>query len=142
MTDLQPVRKEVVVDGAPDEAFELFTAGVGKWWPTATHSLFGEASRAQIEPRVGGRFYEIGPDGDEAVWGSVVAWDPPQRFATTWHVGREPSDAQTVEVSFADAGDGRTRVVLVHSGWTAADADMRSNYDTGWDAVLAKFTAG
>ena len=34
----EAIRKTVLVDFAPAEAFELFTTRVSSWWPTATHS--------------------------------------------------------------------------------------------------------
>ena len=30
-----------------------------------------------IEPKVNGRWYELGEDGE---WGKVLAWDPPRRL--------------------------------------------------------------
>ena len=33
-----PVRKSVHVAAPPDRAFEVFTAGIGRWWPK-THSI-------------------------------------------------------------------------------------------------------
>ena len=53
------VRKVVRVELPLERAFELFTAGVGSWWPTLTHSIH-EADVAELvwEAGVGGRLYE------------------------------------------------------------------------------------
>ena len=32
-----PVRQSVEVPLPPDDAFDLFTAGIGEWWPYKTH---------------------------------------------------------------------------------------------------------
>ena len=49
------VRKVVRVELPLERAFELFTAGVGSWWPTLTHSI-QDADVAELvwEARAGG----------------------------------------------------------------------------------------
>jgi uncharacterized protein YndB with AHSA1/START domain len=32
-----PVRKSVRVNAPPERAFEVFTAGIGRWWPKSHH---------------------------------------------------------------------------------------------------------
>ena len=39
---MEAIRKTVLVDFAPAEAFELFTTRVSSWWPTGTHSYAHE----------------------------------------------------------------------------------------------------
>lgn len=140
-TEIEPVRSETVVAAAPDAAFERFTAGIGGWWPRATHSVGGERCRDVVmEAREGGRLYEVDEDGAETEWGTVTAWSPPGRVAFTWHPGREPATAQEVEVSFEPHEDG-TRIVLVHSGWEALGergAEVRDDYEKGWRTVLGE----
>lgn len=89
---LAPLRKEVRVPQGIHEAFRLFTEEIGSWWPLASHSVGGERSRSvEVETRVGGRIVEVFTDDDgrdaTAVWGTVVAWDPPHRLRITWHPG-------------------------------------------------------
>lgn len=135
------IRKGVVVPLPVERAFELFTARIGEWWPLATHSIAGDgADGAFIEQRVGGRVYERSRTGDEALWATVTAWEPPRRFALDWKVNpRKPGTE--VEVRFSPEGDG-TRVELEHRGWErfgdAAETEQPS-YDSGWDHVLGRF---
>lgn len=28
-----PVRKSIFVEASPDHAFDVFTSGIGRWWP-------------------------------------------------------------------------------------------------------------
>lgn len=35
MSEYPPIRREVLVDAGPEAAFEIFTAGLGRWWPLA-----------------------------------------------------------------------------------------------------------
>jgi len=135
------LRKTIEVAAAPDRAFRLFTEGMAGWGPMRTHSV-GEdrAETVVFEPGVGGRIYERTLDGDQHVWGTVTAWEPPGRVVFTWHPGRGPDTEQDVEVRFEASGAG-TRVELVHTGWERLGdraAAVRENYDGGWDLVVGE----
>jgi uncharacterized protein YndB with AHSA1/START domain len=139
MSDLAPLVKSVMVPLAPSEAYRLFTDRIAEWWPLAGHSVSEERARTCVfNARVGGRIYEVRDDGVESEWGRVTAADPPHRVAFTWHPGRDPETAQSVEVHFVAEGDG-TRVTLEHRGWQRLGeraARDRAGYDTGWGFVL------
>ena len=54
------IRKTVLVDFAPAEAFELFTSRASSWWPVSTHSYGGyKVKEVVFEPQVGGSVYEV-----------------------------------------------------------------------------------
>jgi len=136
------VRKSVVVDCSPDQAFELFTERIHSWWPHETHSpAEGLPESTTFEPRVGGRIYNTA-GGKEFEWATVLAWEPPSRFVVDWHV--TPGAPSTeLEVRFVPEGD-RTRVELEHRGWEAYGddaADRHASYNDGWDTVLKPFVA-
>ncbi len=120
------------------------------WWPLDTHAVSVErqgtaAPGVIVEPRIGGAVIETRADGGTAVWGRVLAYDPPRRFAMTWHPGTDPDKSTRVEVAFDTRPGGGTRVTLTHSGWEvwATEApDKRQNYLGGWDFVfLQRFGA-
>lgn len=140
---IEPVRRTVVVPCDPARAFALFTGEIGRWWPTATHSVGGDdVVDVTIEPRLGGEIREHLRSGQRFSWGTVTAWDPPVELAMTWHPGYGADQATDVVVSFSPVEEG-TRVELVHSGWerlTDGPA-KRANYETGWIPVLADFAA-
>jgi uncharacterized protein YndB with AHSA1/START domain len=133
----EAIRKTVLVDFAPAEAFELFTTRVSSWWPTATHSYGGDnVKEVAFEPYVGGSLYEVTEEG-RAPWGRVTAWEPPHRLVMEWLIGN--TAGTEVEVRFSPEGPG-SRVELEHRGWEQlADASGRDNYSSGWDVVLAPF---
>ncbi len=138
---IAPVRKAVIVHRTVEDAFHVFTEQVAIWWPLDTYSV-GEHSSdtCEIEGRVGGRFYERLNDGTEVLWGEILQWNPPNHLAFTWHPGREPDSAQTVEVTFTSIDEG-TRVELTHSGWEKLGAralETRDSYDSGWEFVLGE----
>ena len=88
---IAPVHKTLVVECSPERAFEVFTRGLGTWWPLGTHSIGGERiTEVVFEEHVGGRIFERHSDGGEGEWGRVLAWDPPARFAMTWYPGGTP----------------------------------------------------
>ena len=133
-TTLETIRKTVVVDFAPEEAFRLFTAGIASWWPVASHSYGGDAvTDVVFEPRVGGRVYEVTAAGEQN-WASVRELDPPNGFVLEWLIG--DASGTEVEVRFTPEGPG-SRVELEHRGFGASDP--RERYAGGWDVVLAPF---
>jgi uncharacterized protein YndB with AHSA1/START domain len=130
-TATEAVRKTVLVDFAPAEAFDLFTAGIATWWPVKTHSYGGDAVRTVVfEPEIGGRVYEATEQGEQD-WARVQAFDPPNGFLLEWLIGE--ANGTEVEVTFAPEGPG-SRVVLEHRGFGASVS--RENYDAGWSVVL------
>lgn len=144
MTDAtapDPVVTEVTVPLDRDGAFRLFTAGIATWWPLETHAVHGDTDMTCVfESGVGGRIHERTPAGEEADWGRVTAWEPPDRVAFTWHPGRDEDSAQQVEVTFED-DDGGTRVRLAHRGWERLGdraAEVRDGYVTGWGMMLGQ----
>ncbi len=132
-----PLRREVLVDVTPDVAFDRFTAGIGRWWPLARHSVGGASSTVAFTD---GRLVETLADGSTTVWGSVLVWEPGQRFVITWHPGRPDGPATEVEVRFEPAGAG-TRVLLEHRNWDVLPepAAAREEYGSGWPGVLAAY---
>ena len=136
---LDAIVVEIVVPCPPSRAFEYFTRDIAQWWPLATHSVGGaEAVGVAFEPRAGGRIVETLPDRSESVWGGVTCWEPGGRIRFSWHPGRPPADATTVEVTFA-AHEGGTRVTLTHDGWDrrADGVTVREGYVGGWQIVFA-----
>lgn len=136
-----PIRKTVVVHRKPEEAFSIFTERLSSWWPHKTHSLSkGGAASVVMEPRVGGKLYETSEEGERKEWGTIVAWNPPSGFVTTWHPGMDPESPTEVELRFTAVPEG-TRVDLEHRNWErlgAKAAENRKGYDGGWVAVFER----
>ena len=140
---IEPLRKQLKVSLPVQQAFELFTAGIGTWWPLPTHSVGGEqAETCFVEGWVGGRIVEVLKDGTESEWGRVLLWEPFHRVSFYWYPGRTPDTAQEVTVTFSEVPDG-TVVELINTGWETLGPEAqatRNGYDTGWDFVLAQYT--
>ncbi len=144
-----PVKKTVLVHATPEHAFAVFTARMGSWWPKTHSTAQSPQKEVVMEPRTGGRWYEIGEDGSQTEWGQVLAWDPPGRVLLAWQLTGEwkyDKDFITeVEVTFAPEGDA-IRVTLEHRnleryGEKAVATHAALNSDGGWTGMLALYKA-
>jgi len=145
------VRHEVVVDLSPEEAFWKF-ADFDKIKPREHNLLAVPVAETVLEQRAGGDLYDRGVDGTICRWGRVLTFDPPHTIAFSWDIGpdwRVTADlarVSEVEVTFADEGESRTRVTLVHrhidrhgEGWES----LRAGLDAagGWPLYLRRYQA-
>jgi hypothetical protein len=140
VTAVPPLHLTVDVRCAPEAAFAVWTERFGTWWP-ADHTVSGAPEAVSLEPRLGGRIFERGPDGVEHDWGQVTTWDPPARLAYLWHLMRDRSDATEVEIRFVRNGSG-TRVEIEHRGWERLGTDgatWRDRNRVGWSTLLPHF---
>ena len=144
---IAPVRKTIRVKASAARAFEVFTAGLGRWWPL-DHGI-GKTPRKGVamETRLGGSWYELAEDGTRTHVGKIVAWEPPHRFVMSWDINSQWKPDTTVgsevEVRFiAEAADA-TRVELEHRKFETLGAEggakMRKDVDGGWPGLLELF---
>jgi uncharacterized protein YndB with AHSA1/START domain len=143
-----PVRKSVTVKADAQRAFEVFTRGIGRWWPRSHCIAASPQQDVVIEPQVGGRWFEIGEDGSECNWGKVLAWEPPTRLVLAWQINGEwKYDAglvTEVEVTFTPLSAGETRVDLEHRNlerFGDKGAEVRGMIDSegGWSAIIKRY---
>ena len=142
------IRKSLTVRATPEKAFRVFTNGFDTWWPR-THYIGASPLKAAIlEAGAGGRWYSLHEDGSQQDWGDVLVWEPPHRLVLAWRIdhsfGYDPDLLTEVEIRFADAGDGRTRVDFEHRnlerfGDTEAARQTRTSMDGGWGMILGLF---
>ena len=76
------VRQEIAVEAPVDRAFRVFTEQMDKIKPREHNMLGVDIAETVFEPRAGGRIYDRGTDGSECEWASVIAFEPPGRWAT------------------------------------------------------------
>ena len=140
-----PVRKSITVKADTARAFEVFTGRIGSWWPR-THCIASSPPKdVVLEPKVGGRWFEIGEDGSQCDWGKVLAWEPPTRVLLAWQISADwkydPDMVTEVEVTFTPVAGGATRVDLEHRNLERFGdkiEDVRSKIDSpnGWSTIL------
>jgi uncharacterized protein YndB with AHSA1/START domain len=131
MQDVSPVVQSIEIQSSPDRIFELFTDAeqLVKWWPDA----------ATVEPKLGGKVHLVF-EGRGEVSGEITRFEPPYAVGFTWVREVAPDITTQVDVSIADAGEGRCRVELVHSGFEAVPDEHRAEWmaihDAGWKFFL------
>lgn len=142
------IKKTIEVRAPIARAFEVFAGRMGEWWHKE-HSIAKGTTQMDvvIEPRAGGRWYEVGADGSEHLWGRVLAYDPPKRLLLAWQLTREfqhdPDFETTVEVRFEER-DGMTVVEFEHRDLERMGADaveLLEGMDGGWAMLLGKYKA-
>jgi uncharacterized protein YndB with AHSA1/START domain len=136
-----PVVKQLRIRLPVQDAFALFTREINRWWPLQSHSCsLDREARIDLDGRVGGEVVERA-QGNSFRWGTILVWEPPRRFAMSWHPGLDAEEATRIELQFEPDGDG-CALRLVHSGWEvrgSTAAAVRERYDQGWVTVLGRF---
>ena len=147
---IAPVRKSIHVKASPQHAFEVFTAGIDRWWPKTHNIVDSPVRKTAMEPSAGGRWYTIAEDGTEVTVGRILVWEPGQRLVCSWDVTAEwkpesrPEFSSEFEIRFK-AVDGGTLVELEHRNFERMGArngeTARAGLDGGWPGVLQLFAA-
>jgi uncharacterized protein YndB with AHSA1/START domain len=133
----------------PARAFEVFTGRINDWWHPGHHLLDGDLKEVRIEPYVGGRIQEESVTGETCIWGRVLTWEPPQRYAFSWLINKDwavpAPDAvgSRVTVTFTATETG-THVELVHDrldihgpGWESIRDSVGAS--GGWTGLIRRF---
>ena len=81
-----PIRKSIRVKAAQGRAFEVFVGHMGQWWLKGHSLLKSPQMDVVVEPRDGGRWFEVGEDDSEQDWGRVLLWSPPSRVVLAWQL--------------------------------------------------------
>lgn len=139
---LPPLRKTIHIRRPPALAFYIFTDELALWWPLDRHSVAASAGHrpAALTAHLssGGEIRETDHVGQRHLWGRFTTYDAPRHLVLDWHVGRSPSEATRIDLSF-HAAPGGCEARLVHDGWAALKGDataIRAGYDMGWDYVF------
>jgi uncharacterized protein YndB with AHSA1/START domain len=144
------VRTQIVVEVPIERAFSVFTEQFDSIKPREHNMLDVEIAETVFEPRVGGRIYDRGVDGNECAWARVLAYEPPDRVVFSWDISPRwqiESDLEKtseVEVRFIAETPERTRVELEHrnldrhgEGWAGERDSVGS--EGGWPLYLQRF---
>ena len=124
------------IAASPGKVFAAWTdpRQVMRWWGPAG----AETVRAEMDPRVGGRFLKVArtADGEEheasGVYREVI---PDEKLVFTWTWRDTPERETLVTVALRPDGDG-TILTLTHEQF--ADEPTRDRHNDGWSGALDK----
>lgn len=145
-----PVRRRFSLKAPPERAFEVFVAGIGRWWPRSHQTGSSPLVDVVIERQVGGRWFGKGADGSEENWGKVLVWEPPHRLVLAWQLSAawqfDPDLVTEVELVFDGQPDGTTEVRFEHRnleryGEAAEIVRGAIASDNGWPLILDAYAA-
>jgi len=117
--DRQILTFDRILRHPPEKVWDALTTpeGIGRWWQ----------SDAEVEPRVGGRFYVRFREFDHSMTGTITDYAPPSRFGFTWSEEAVGGDSHVLfELSPDPLG---THLRLVHDLSATADA---TELAAGW----------
>lgn len=149
--DTSVVRRAVVVPASVERAFSVFTEGLGSWWPREYTWSEVQMQRASIDPQRG-IWFETATNGEETVWGRVLAWEPHQRVVLGWQITpqrtieTDPNRASEIEIRFVSEGPSSTQLELEHRHFERhgeGGDTMRAGLDLpeGWTMILERYAS-
>jgi uncharacterized protein YndB with AHSA1/START domain len=107
--------------------------------PAFTRQYFGGFA-IDVEPRIGGAFRLLYPDGRVHIAGRVLEWSPPRRFSCTWVVEGLPAFAGLPECivtyEIEPAGTAQRLTMTESHSWEVPEIIL-SGGRSGWPAILS-----
>jgi uncharacterized protein YndB with AHSA1/START domain len=117
-----------------------------KAWTTADGLKAFWAPKAEIEGKVGGKYWLLYPNDEKPgeyhyrMLGKITHWEPNKKFGSTWHWDFEPDEqVLNVEMEFEKV-DGGVKLKIIHSkfGDTKEEQDNRTSIAQGWEFFCTK----
>ena len=138
---LEPIVKTVTVPCTQEQAFTTFLEQITNWWPLDKFTVSAmngrPAQTIRVETEAGGDIVEVGADGSEVSWGTVLQYEPFTAISMDFHIPRvneQVEERSLVELKFDTSSDG-THIEFRQSRWEAFGQQaemMRGGYDQGW----------
>jgi len=132
MSELE-IRKTIDVNASPEVVFKALTDDneLTQWFP----------DQAILEPKVGGKmkftFFAKNAenlDRDFFPEGEIIEFIPNKKLAYTWKPNSIPDFPRTVVTwNLEKIDENKTRIVLVHSGFTGKPTELFKDHNAGWD---------
>ena len=131
---------DVPVD--PQQAFDLFTREINRWWRKGS-PYWNDGTRAcglRFETGVGGRFIEVYDEatGEGFEIGSVQVWEPGARIVFTWRQADWGSGENIEGEARFESIEGGTRVTMTFRGFenVTGGAELSHGYGYGAGELL------
>ena len=131
--DYDIIKKEIVINASVDKVFSALIdpEQLTQWFPNI----------ATIEPRVGGKIFfrfsnEVTKEKkDHDVIGTIISIIPNKELSYTWNFTTKPDYSKETIVTWKlyQIDKDKTKLTLVHSGFTNADKLQYDEHNEGWD---------
>jgi uncharacterized protein YndB with AHSA1/START domain len=129
----------------PKTVYTIYIAAAPeKVWSALTDAAFSRqyfsGFAVEVEPRAGGAFRVLYPDGRVHISGRVLDWSPPRRFSCTWLVegmkefGELPECIVTYDIE--PAGEAVRLTMTESHSWDLPEAILAGGR-SGWPAILS-----
>lgn len=115
--------------------WNCFLNDIGEWWAMAKFNATG--GTMHLEPRAGGRLYEVAPSGHQLLWGTVMEILPQQRLFIHAAMGAPyaPACITLYQFNFESNGTG-TRVSIRDDLFGNVDEKTSHSMTQGWTKLL------
>jgi uncharacterized protein YndB with AHSA1/START domain len=130
----ETIQKSIVINAPQAAIFKALTSenDLTHWFP----------NQVKLEPRAGGavefRFLRVDGTVDHRVVGKVLEIIPDRKFSMSWKNTSDPDFPDTtVTWTLEPAGDGKTKVTLVHTGFEKGSRWL-DLHDGGWSHFIGK----
>ena len=137
MTDIATFKPKTVyvtyIAATPEKVWQALTEAA-----FTKQYFFGFA--VEIEPKQGGRFRLLWPDGRVHVSGEVAEWSPPRRLAVTWLVEgmNDFGDLPECLISYDIAPSGEAaKLTMSESHSWDVPRDLLKGGEMGWPKILS-----
>jgi uncharacterized protein YndB with AHSA1/START domain len=131
--DYDIIKKEIVINASVDKVFSALIdpEQLTQWFPNI----------ATIEPRIGGKIFfrfskEVTKEKkDHDVIGVIINIIPNKELSYTWNFTTKPDYSKETIVTWKldQLDKDKTKLTLVHGGFTNADKLQYDEHNEGWD---------
>jgi len=138
------------LDVPRDRAFAVFVDELERWWPREFTLGRECVDKLGIQPRYGGRFFEMLKDGTRTTFGTVLAFERPSHVVFSWQMraDRAPEASEgtssRVDVRFVDREPGTSEILVVHRDFFRHGEDFEAYRNQmagkkGWPAIIEAY---
>jgi DNA-binding transcriptional ArsR family regulator/uncharacterized protein YndB with AHSA1/START domain len=127
------IEMEVTIAAAPETVFEALTREVAAWW--GQPYLHEDATDLILEPRIGGRFYEVWGEDEGILWATVTSLRRPKELRLVGPLGMPEPTYGVVTFQLEPKHDATT-VKLLHEAFGRIGEQIQASYEAGWKDLL------
>ena len=127
------IKKEIVINASVDKVYSALITPeqLTQWFPNIT----------TIEPKVGGKIFfrflkeYTKQDKDHEIVGTIITLIPNRELSYTWNFMTRPeyNKDTIVKWKLEQLDKDKTKLILIHSGFTNADRLQYDDHNKGWD---------